>query len=78
MSDTYLYLAFGLTAAAGVLIGMVLAAAVLLEHPLRYVICLRISAALYKNLREAAQTHGWNISTEVTDRLTASFERGQP
>jgi len=72
------YLALFLTFGAGILSGMFGAALVLLEHPIRYVVCLRVSAALYNNLKEAARTHGWAISTEIADRLTASFEGSQP
>jgi hypothetical protein len=76
MSDLYWLLA--VTAGAGFLGGVALATMVLLEHPVRYLVCLRISGGLYDSLRRAARENGWAISTEATDRLLRSFDGGGP
>jgi hypothetical protein len=68
------YLALVLAGAAGVLLGMAIAGAILLEHQFFWVVIVRMPGDLHRSLRAAARGHGWAVSTEVLDRLRASFE----
>jgi hypothetical protein len=64
----------GLAMAAGLLAGVVLAGAVLLEHPFYWTLCIRLPEGLYNNLARAAAGHRCSLKVEVLDRLMDSFE----
>jgi Arc-like DNA binding domain len=60
----------------GLTIGAVVAGLVLMEHPRRWVVCLRLPEELHRRLSEEATDHMCSLKAEIINRLEASL--GQP
>jgi hypothetical protein len=62
-------------ALTGLIIGLteVVAGLVLMEHPRRMVVYLRLPEDLHHRLSEAATDHMWDLKAEIITRLEASF-----
>jgi hypothetical protein len=58
----------------GLTIGTVVAGLVLMEHPRRWVVCVRLPEELHRRLSEAATDHMWDLKAEIINRLQASFK----
>jgi hypothetical protein len=71
MTTTVAVLA-GLT--IGLTIGAVVAGLVLMEHPRRWLVCVRLPGDLHRRLSEAATDHMCSLKAEIINRLQASFE----
>lgn len=74
MTEYQYLVAFGLVAAGGILLGVALAGAVLLEHAVFWTVCIRLPARLHNGLKQAARRNGWALTTEIIDRLQRSLE----
>jgi hypothetical protein len=57
----------------GLTIGAVVAGLVLMEHPRRWVVCVRLPEELHRRLSEAATDHMCSLKAEIISRLQASF-----
>jgi hypothetical protein len=57
----------------GLTIGAVVAGLVLMEHPRRWVVCLRLPGELHRRLSEEATDHMCSLKAEIISRLQASF-----
>ena len=57
----------------GLMTGTVVAGLALMEHPRRWVVCLRLPEELHRRLREQATVAGWSFKAEIISRLQASF-----
>ncbi len=64
-------------AVAGLIIGIALGAVIAglsrMEHPRRWVVCLRLPEELHRRLREEATVAGWSLKAEMLSRLQASL-----
>jgi hypothetical protein len=63
----------GLT--TGLTIAAVVAGLVLMEHPRRWIVCVRLSGELHRRLKEAATDHMCSLKAEIIGRLEASFHQ---
>ena len=59
----------------GMTVGVVIAGLVLMEHPRRWVVCIRLPGELHRRLSEDATDHMCSIKAEIINRLGASFEQ---
>jgi hypothetical protein len=57
----------------GLTIGVVVAALVLMEHPRRWLVCVRLPGDLHRRLSEAATDHMCSLKAEIINRLQASL-----
>jgi hypothetical protein len=64
----------GLT--TGLTIAAVVAGLVLMEHPRRWIVCVRLSGQLHRRLSEEATDHTRSLKAEIINRLEASFPDG--
>jgi len=66
-----------LAAVAGLIIGIALGAIIaglaLMEHPRRWVVCVRLPEELHRRLRDEATDHMCSLKAEIISRLQASF-----
>ena len=66
-----------LAAVAGLIIGIALGAIIaglaLMEHPRRWVVCVRLPEELHRRLRDEATDHMCSLKAEIISRLRASF-----
>jgi hypothetical protein len=64
---------------AGLTIGLTIAAVVaglvLMEHPRRWIVCVRLSGELHFRLKEAATDHMCSLKAEIINRLEGSFDQ---
>jgi hypothetical protein len=58
----------------GLTIGAVVAGLVLMEHPRRWVVCIRLPGELHRRLSEA-RDHMCSLKAEIINRLEASFDQ---
>jgi hypothetical protein len=59
----------------GLTIGAVVAGLVLMEHPRRWIVCVRLTGELHRRLQEAATDHMCSLKAEIISRLEASFSQ---
>jgi Arc-like DNA binding domain len=59
----------------GLTVGAVIAGLVLMEHPRRWVVCLRLPEELHRRLSEDATDHMCSLKAEIINRLQASFDQ---
>jgi uncharacterized membrane-anchored protein YhcB (DUF1043 family) len=59
----------------GLTLGAVVAALVLMEHPRRWVVCVRLPEELHRRLSEEATDHMCSLKAEMINRLQASFSQ---
>jgi Arc-like DNA binding domain len=59
----------------GLTIGAVVAGLVLMEHPRRWLVCVRLPGELHHRLSEAARDHMCSLKAEIISRLEASFDQ---
>ena len=59
----------------GLTIGAVVAGLVLMEHPRRWIVCVRLTGKLHLRLKEAATDHMCSLKAEIISRLEASFHQ---
>ncbi len=64
---TLIGLIFGLTT------GAIVAGLALMEHPRRWVVCLRLPEELHRRLSEEATDHMCSLKAEMLSRLQASL-----
>jgi hypothetical protein len=57
----------------GLTLGAVVAGLVLMEHPRRWVVCVRLPKELHRRLSEEAMDHMWSLKAEIINRLQASL-----
>jgi len=57
----------------GIALGAVIAGLSRMEHPRRWVVCLRLPEELHRRLREEATVAGWSLKAEMLSRLQASL-----
>jgi hypothetical protein len=62
-------LIFGLTT------GVIVAGLALMEHPRRWVVCVRLPEELHRRLSEDATDHMCSLKAEIINRLQASFHQ---
>ena len=61
----------------GLTVGVIVAGLALMEHPRRWVVCIRLSEELHRRLREEATDHMCSLKGEIISRLQASFQQAQ-
>jgi hypothetical protein len=59
----------------GLTIGAVVAGLVLMEHPRRWLVCVRLPGELHRRLSEEATDHMCSLKAEIINRLQASFSQ---
>jgi hypothetical protein len=59
----------------GLTVGAIVAGLVLMEHPRRWIVCVRLSGKLHRRLQEAATDHMCSLKAEIISRLEASFSQ---
>jgi uncharacterized membrane-anchored protein YhcB (DUF1043 family) len=68
-------------AVAGLIIGIAIGAVVAgfgrMEHPRRWVVCVRLPEELHRKLREEATAAECSLKAEIIGRLQASFGKPQ-
>ena len=64
---TLIGLIFGFTT------GAIVAGLTLMEHPRRWVVCIRLPEELHRRLSEEARDHMCSLKAEMLSRLQASF-----
>jgi uncharacterized membrane-anchored protein YhcB (DUF1043 family) len=57
----------------GIALGAVVAGLGRMEHPRRWVVCVRLPEELHRRLREEATDHMCSLKAEIINRLQASF-----
>jgi Arc-like DNA binding domain len=64
----------------GLTMGTIITALVLMEHPRRWMVCVRLPGELHRRLSEAARDHMCSLKAEIINRLQASFgnDRSHP
>jgi len=60
----------------GLMTGTIVAGLALMEHPRRWVVCVRLPEELHRRLSEEATDHMCSVKAEMISRLQASL--GQP
>jgi hypothetical protein len=60
----------------GLTVGVIVAGLALMEHPRRWVVCVRLPEELHRRLSEEATDHMCSVKAEIISRLEASL--GQP
>jgi Arc-like DNA binding domain len=64
---TLIGLIFGFTT------GAIVAGLALMEHPRRWVVCIRLPEELHRRLSEEARDHMCSLKAEIISRLQAGF-----
>ena len=59
----------------GLMTGVIVAGLALMEHPRRWVVCIRLSEELHRRLSEEATDHMCSLKAEIINRLEASFSQ---
>jgi hypothetical protein len=57
----------------GLTLGAVVAGLVLMEHPRRWMVCVRLPEELHRRLSEDATDHMCSLKAEIISRLQASL-----
>lgn len=60
----------------GLTVGVIVAGLALMEHPRRWVVCIRLPEELHRRLSEEATDHMCSLKAEILSRLQASFTNG--
>jgi hypothetical protein len=55
--------------------GTIVAGLALMEHPRRWVVCIRLPEELHRRLSEEATDHTCSLKAEIISRLQASFSQ---
>jgi Arc-like DNA binding domain len=59
----------------GLMTGTIVAGLALMEHPRRWVVCVRLPEELHRRLSEEATDHMCSLKAEIIRRLEASFSQ---
>ena len=59
----------------GLTVGVIVAGLALMEHPRRWVVCVRLPEELHRSLSEEATDHMCSVKAEIIGRLEASFDQ---
>ena len=60
----------------GLTVGVIVAGLALMEHPRRWMVCVRLPEELHRRLSEEATDHMCSLKAEMLSRLQASFTNG--